>query len=372
MQEDKTVVERWRYAAIIIWATIGIAVLIGLMLFVFNRIQSILTPFIYALALVYILRPIVNFLEERNIPRILALTISYLLFLVVLVLFLLYLVPIVIAQAGEFAGHFPQYVKAIQDALLDYQGRFDKLQIPPEGAKFIEESLASLKKSVAAFALRLPAASVGLVSNFVSGFFYFVLSPVIAFYLLKDLHKIRETVVGLIPSRHRKEALTIVHKIDIVIGGFVKGQLLVSLLVGVLIYLWLLIIGVDYPLIIGMVSGVLNIIPYFGQVVGALLAIGVAAFESWKLALLAGVGIFIIQQLDGLVISPHIMSSQVKLHPSLIIFSLLIGGYLYGIMGMLLAIPVAAICKALVYHFLESSNETATKSKPRTIKPAKK
>lgn len=370
MKEDNTAVERWKQVALIVWSTIGLIVLIVLFAYIFNSVKSILTPFIYALAIVYILRPVVNFLEERKIPRVIALVLTYLLFLLILALLLLYFIPIIIQQGGEFARHLPKYVKTIQDSLLDYQDKLRGLQIPPAATDLIEEALDSLKKSGLKFASRLPGETVNLVSGFVSSFLYFVLAPVLAFYLLKDLHKIKKTIVELIPLRHREEVLKVTHKIDEVVGGFVKGQFLVALTVGVLVFLWLLIIGVDYPLIIGMVTGVLNIVPYFGPVIGGALAAIVAAFKSWKLALIAVAGIFAIQQIDGFLISPNIMSSQVELHPVLIIFSLLVGGYYFGFLGMLLAIPVVAVGKALVYHFLEyrEASETARSKPSRTRK----
>lgn len=367
MTDNKTTAEGWRKTALTVWSLIGIIILVALFLYVFDNIKSILTPFIYALALVYILRPVVNFFESRKIPRVLALILTYLLFIIILTLLLLYFVPIIVEQTGEFAKRLPLYIKVVQDALLDYQGRLNRLHVPPAATSFIEDALTSLKKSGLAFASRLPGATVGMVSGFVSSFLYFILAPVLAFYILKDLQKIKQTVIGLIPPNHRDEALRLTHKIDEVVGGFVKGQFLVALSVGILVYIWLQIIGVDYPLIIGMVTGVLNIIPYFGPVIGGILAFTVGAFKSWKLALLAVAGIFAIQQIDGLLISPNIMSSQVELHPVVIIFSLLIGGYMFGFIGMLLAIPVAAVAKALVYHFLvyEDDHIPAAEGKPR-------
>jgi predicted PurR-regulated permease PerM len=373
MADDQARVESWRKTGLTVWSLIGIIILVALFLYIFDNIKSILTPFIYALALVYILRPVVNFLESRKIPRVLALILTYLLFIIILTLLLLYFVPIIIEQAGEFAKRLPLYVKTVQDALLDYRGRLNRLHVPPAATNLIEDALTSLKKSGLTFASRLPGATVGLVSGFVSSFLYFVLAPVLAFYILKDLHKIKETIVGLIPPKHRDEALKITHKIDEVVGGFVKGQFLVALSVGFLVYFWLLVIRVDYPLIIGMVTGVLNIIPYFGPIIGGALAFIVGAFKSWKLALLAIAGIFAIQQIDGLLISPNIMSTQVELHPVVIIFSLLIGGYMFGFIGMLLAIPVAAVAKALVYHFLvyEDDHVPASERKPRFKKSSK-
>lgn len=355
-KKAKDLEDIYRRVAIFSWAIIGGLVLALLLLFALYQIRSVLTPFIYALIIVYLLRPVVNCLEEKGVPRWLGVILSYLMVVVVISLVGVYLVPVAIEQGGEFLTNFPQYLQVTIKLVHDLQARLARFPIPPAAADMLAEGLLSIRNSLLKSLSQLPSATV----NVVSGLFNLILAPVLAFFLLKDLRAIKKGIVSLIPPRHRKETTEIIGKIDLVLRGFLRGQLLVALAVGILCSIALTIIGLDYAVIIGMVTGALNIIPYFGPIVGGVLAALVGLFSSWKLALAAVIAMVIIQLIDGFFLSPHILSQQTKLHPVLVVFSLLVGGALYGIMGMLLAVPLAAASKALVMHFYERSTGSGT------------
>ncbi len=353
MKKTKEVLERYKEIGVIIWSYIGILILVIFFLYILSLISSILLPFVYAMALVYILRPFVNFFEKKGLNRAVSLILIYLVLALIVTIFLFYLVPALSYQFSQFLKNFPLYLKAVQGFLKTWQGKFTRLRIPKEAVKLFEEGIQNLQNWIVSALTRLPRVSINLVSNL----FYLILAPVIAFYILKDLKAITETAFALVPVRYREEAKVIAKKIDTVLGSFIKGQFLVALSVGILTSIGLSVIRVDYAIVIGMITGVLNIIPYFGPVVGALLAGIVGLFRSPLTALWAVLVLLIVQQIDSLFLTPNIMRKQVSLHPVLIVFSLLTGGVLFGVMGMLLAIPVAAVGKVLIYHFVEKYEE---------------
>ena len=348
---EEVVHDRYREIAIVCGAILGMLAVASILLFLIYQFRAIFTLFVYSLIIVYVLRPVVGFFESKKIPRVLAVILTYFLFVLVLAVLLIYFIPLLVGQVQDFVDQFPRYVKATVSLSQGYLKRLNDLRVPPEASKFLEQGLNSLKNILIKIISRVPGVTLDLITTFL----YFLLAPILAFYILKDLRPIKENLKGLVPKRYRQETDDIMSKVDLVLGGFLKGQLLVALIVGVLASIGLSIIGVNFSVLIGMITGVLNVVPYLGPIAGAILAALVAVFESPILALEAVGLLLVIQQIDGLFISPHVVGSQVNLHPVVIIFSLLMGGAIFGVLGMILAIPVAATIKALILHFQEKS-----------------
>lgn len=346
IDSDKT--ERSQQAAVLFAAVIGGLFLTALGLLALYEIRGVLPPFIYAMIIVYILRPIVDRMVEKNIPRTIAVVIVYMLAVLALILSVLFLVPVAIEQIGDFISNFPDFLTVGLRYLSDLQIAFYKTSIPKSVDFLFDEIGAQAKSSAMIILTRFPETTVSLFG----GVFNVVLSPIIAFYILRDLPAIKKSVIELIPARYRDGFLHVAREIDFAVGGFLRGQLLISLIVGVTISIYLLVIGVNYAVILGILAGVLNIIPYFGPVVGGGVAVIVALFESPRLALMVVIGMIAIQQIDSAIISPTIMKHAVNLHPTVVIFSLLVGGTLFGFLGLLLAIPTAAVAKALLLHYV--------------------
>lgn len=353
MTEQTT--DRYKRIAIISWALIGILILLYAFLYVADILRPALSPFLYAFIIVYLLRPIVNFFVKLKIPNLLAVIITYIIFILIFVLTILYLLPVVIAQVSGILSHLPQYYQRVNHLFSLWQSRYHRLTLPRGTDEVLYELTIRLQKYGLSIASALPETTTGIFG----GLFNLVIAPIIAFYLLKDMSAVRETFLNLFPPRKRDEVLIVVRKINNIVGGFLRGQALVSLIVGTTIGLYLWLIGVKYAFLLGLLAGILNIIPYFGPMVGGAVAAGIAFIQSPILALWVVVGMVIIQQVDGLVISPSILHHTIDLHPAWIIFSLLTGAVLMGFIGLLFAIPVAAVVKALVmYYFYEESELT--------------
>ncbi len=335
--------------AIKIWWGIGIIALLGVFFYLLELLKPDLIPFIYAIALVYIFRAPVDWLEEKKLPRALAVLTVYLAAFLVILLVFLYFIPLISAEVAEFGKKLPTYVETVTKWAKVWQERFVHWQIPPRLESVINRSFEGAQNMVISFLSSLP----GIGVSFVTGFFNLIMAPILAFYILKDYRAIKETVFSLVPTAYRAESRELAKRIDHVVKGFISGQLLISIFVAILSGIALAILGVDFAFLIGLLTGILNIIPYFGPVVGGILAALVAFFESPWLALWAVLAFVIVQQLDAFVISPNVLSYQVRIHPTLVLFALIVGGLWWGILGMLVAIPLVAAGKAILYYFLE-------------------
>ncbi|HEB12686.1 MAG TPA: AI-2E family transporter [Actinobacteria bacterium] len=348
MTEDKT--DRSRDVAILFAAIIGGIFLTALLFLLIYEIRGVLPPFIYAFVIVYLLRPLVNVMVSRNIPRLLAVSIVYILVIFFLILTFVFVVPMVINQISELATNFPAYSKGGLKSISDLQLAFYKIHLPREVESLFEEMTNSARNSALIIISKLPETTF----SFFGGIFYIILAPILAFYILKDLPDIKRNLIEMIPLRFRGSVEKVLKEIDFAVGGYLRGQVLISIIVGTIISIYLLIIGVKFAILLGMLAGVLNIIPYFGPIVGGAVAATVALFDSPRLALFVIIGMIAIQQLDSAVISPTIMRHTVNLHPAIVIFALLVGGTLFGFLGLIMAIPVAAVAKALLLHFVYS------------------
>lgn len=339
----------WKKTGIIIWTILGCLVLLFALALAIKKIQPIFLLFMLTGIIVYVMEPLVRYFESQRIPRLVAVIFAYFLVIFFVVLIFVYLAPIVVQQGREFTANLPGYVKRATELMEAYQKELVGVRVPQMAGELLEEALNSLKNVTLKLFSRLPSMTI----NVVYSLFYLVLAPVLAFYILKDLKKIKLTMNSLIRDRHREETVIILRKIHAIVGGFLRGQLLVALCVGILSIIALTILGVDFAIVLGSIVGILNVIPYFGPIVGGLLAALVAFIKSPILAFWVIVAMVIIQSIDAMILSPNIISQQVNLHPVMVVFALLVGAVLFGFMGLLLAIPLLAMGKALVYHFLE-------------------
>ncbi len=346
----------FRRIATVSWAIIGVVVLVAISLFLIYQVRAVMSPFVYAAVIVYVLRPVVDFIESRGVPRLPAVILSYTLVAIILMVLMMSLVPTLLSQTRAFLVALPGYVDKVVALVRDYQGQMQRIAIPPSLTGMVGRAVNSLRDYALGVLAGVPEGAVGAVTTV----FNLILAPIIAFYLLHDLREIRETLLEIVPRRHRKDVAELSQKVNLVVGGFLRGQTVIALIIGVSCSVYLTVVGLPYGIAIGMLAGVLNIVPYFGPIVGAIIAFVVGLFHSWQLGATAAIGMLVIQQIVALVVSPKIMSQHVKLHPALVIFSLLVGGALFGVVGMVIAIPLAGIGKAVLMHYYEPDVDLTT------------
>ncbi len=311
-----------------------------------SKIAQILLLVFYSIVLSYLLNPLVNLIEKRGVKRSYSILLVYLFLMALIVIVLFSLVPKVSSEFENLVRLLPNYFNRIygyfNNTFERYSKHIDKL---PPGLQEIREIFLDNLKEIQAILLNylrnITNSVIGLFSKMIS----FIIVPIIAFYFLKDKDYFKKKIILMIPKNQRNDVLQIAREVDIVLGKFVRGQLLVCAYVGVSTSIALLLIGVDFAIIIGLIAGIADIIPYFGPIIGIFPALVFAILKGPIKVLWVIISFTIIQQIECNVVEPKIVGDSIGIHPVVVMLALLIGGSYFGIVGMLFAIPLAIVLK---------------------------
>ena len=319
-------------------------------------LSDILLPFVAGIAVAYFLDPLVDRLERRNMARHWAATTVLVLFFLALLLVALLLVPVLHSQILGLITRLPTAIAAIRESALPLaQEILLRLDLNVEGAR---DALQEVAKDSANFALNVlqRTLSGGLaIFNLLS---LLLITPIVAFYMLRDFDLMTAKIGSLLPRQHAENIRGLMHDIDQVLAGFVRGQGTVCLILGSFYALSLTIVGLDFGLIIGLLSGLISFVPFVGVAVGLVLSMATALTqylpEGDHLRIGIVAGIFIVGQLlEGNYLTPRLLGERIGLHPVWVMFALLAGGALAGIAGVLIAVPVAAAAGVMIRHGIE-------------------
>lgn len=327
-------------ALLVLFMTIQIK---PMLLWIYGFLKTILAPFLFAMIISYVLNPVVNLLNERKVPRTVAVLLIYAVFICSMIVVLMNLIPMFIKQLKELNEHLPQMTVKAQ-SLMD--GLNDSRLIPDSVRNGLNNALIQLENSFATYI----SDGINGIGTTINALFVAFIVPFVAFYILKDFQLIEKTVLATVPRAHRKHAIKLIIDIDTALGNYIRGQLLVCLIIGTLAYIGYWMIGMPYALLLASLVAVFNIIPYLGPFFGAAPALIMATTVSFKMVLLVAVVNLICQVLEGNVISPQVVGRTLHLHPLFIIFALLVGGELAGVLGLILAVPCFAVMKVIVQH----------------------
>ena len=330
------------------WLILASLLLFG---FLFYQLASVLMPFFVAALLAYLGDPLVDRLEERNLSRTLSVVIVFSSLFLVLVISVLILIPLLGGQIASLFEKMPGYIDKLQnsiDPLLQMLGlskEMINLDTLKEGLKNYWSEAGKMAGDVFGYLSRSGIALLGFVTNL-------VLIPVITFYLLRDWDLLVARFRELLPRRHAEKITELSLECDEMLAGFLRGQLMVMLALAIIYSVGLTFIGLDLAILLGVVAGVVSFVPYLGLLVGIVLA-GLAAylqFQDW-LPILYVIGVFSFAQLiEGMVLTPRFVGERIGLHPVAVIFAVMAGGSLFGFIGVLLALPVAAVVMVLLRH----------------------
>jgi predicted PurR-regulated permease PerM len=343
--------------------------LVALALYV---LRDMLLPFVAGLALAYLLDPLADRFQRLGLGRLGATILILVLFVLFFVLALVLIVPLIAHQLAAFVDKLPGYVGRLQ-ALLAQQGAplIERLG-GPEVLADIEKSLGNIVAQgaawVGAFLRSLWSGGQAILGIFS----LLVVTPVVAFYLLVDWDRMVRTVDGWLPPRHRDTIRRLAREIDDAMAGFVRGQSLVCLILGTFYAVALMLIGLNFGALIGIISGFLTFIPYVGSLTGFVLSVGVALVQFWPdwTMILATVAIFVFGQfVEGNFLSPKLVGASVGLHPVWLMFALLAFGSLFGFVGLLLAVPLAAAAGVLARFALQRYLDSPLYHGGRTLLP---
>jgi predicted PurR-regulated permease PerM len=340
------VTERVRRAGQLSWSVVGVAALLGVVGLLAWTVRVIFPPLILAGAIVFLLNPIVTRLQRHGVPRAAGAALAYTGVLGCLFLAGLLIFPIAADQADELREDWPE-IKTEAESWID------DLAAASEGT-FLEFTREDLEDAFStedtSFRQQLDQArELGLRIFHV--LLVIVLAPIIAFYLLVDAPRIREVMESLVPTGAKAEVNYLAHRLNRAIGGFFRGQLLVAGIVGVMCSVGLLVIGLRFWFLVGMIAGLFNIIPLIGPWVGGIPGVVIALTTGSSLQAIGVVAVMALaQQIDNHFITPQVMQRAVQLHPAAVILSLLAGGTLGGFFGLLMAVPIAAVLKIICGH----------------------
>ncbi|TYP59894.1 AI-2E family transporter [Thermosediminibacter litoriperuensis] len=313
-----------------------------------DKLYNVVLPCGVGILIAYILNPIVLFLTVKGFKRHVAVALIYFILLCSLAVAMIYIVPVVIAELNKLIETVPFYAREFQNFVYRFRKNY-RNSLPVGIQEVIDRNIDQMESLL----LDLLQNLVGILLSWFSGLFSFILGPVLGFYILKDLDKLKNSMTRYIPNAYRDRVFHWVGKVDSTLGRYVRGQLTVSLIVGILTSLALYILGIDFALLIGILAGITNIIPYFGPIIGAIPAIAIALLKYPRKVPWVVIAFALIQQVESGIISPHIMGESLGLHPITVILSLLIGGTFFGVWGLILAVPVAALLKVVMVSALE-------------------
>lgn len=316
--------------------------------------HTILLPFVAGMALAYFLDPVADRLERIGLSRMMATVVILIAFVLVFALALIIIIPLLVTQAADFGSKLPGYISSLQ-TMLTSQSRF----VPD----WLVSQMAGLKDSFAGL-LKEGAGFVGTIFQQVwnSGkalidiASLFIVTPVVAFYLLLDWDNMVARVDSWVPRDNVATVRELARRIDATIAGFVRGQGTVCLLLGIYYAVGLSMTGLNFGLLIGMFAGLISFIPYVGSMVGLVLALGVALVQFWpdyiSIGIVAAV-FFTGQFFEGNILQPRLVGQSVGLHPVWLMFALFAFGALFGFVGLLVAVPTAAAIGVLVRFTIE-------------------
>lgn len=318
-------------------------------------LREVLLPFVAGITLAYFLNPLADRLERLGVSRMVASLIMIAVVIFIFVMLTLLFLPILGTQISAFVQGLPNTITRMQTVLTD-ETREWLTSIVGDRLPDLNKSLADIVTEGARWMISFLGSIWAGGQALFSIISLIVIAPVIAFYVLYDWHKMVAKVDGWVPVRHRETVRDLATQMDRAIAGFVRGQAGVCLILGAFYAVALSLAGLNFGVLIGMISGLITFIPYVGSLTGLLLASVVAIAQFWPdwTWILLIVGIFFIGQfLEGYILQPKLVGESAGLHPVWLMFALFAFGYLFGFVGLLLAVPIAAAMAVLMRFALQ-------------------
>lgn len=318
------------------------------------QLGQVVLPFIVGGAIAYFLDPVADRLETMGLSRVMATVVIFIVVILVVVLAGLLVIPTLIQQATGLVQAAPGLAEQLWTFLTQ---RFPSVM---DENSTLRTSLTALGETIEARGAELLQRVLTSAAGVVNLLVFLVVVPVVAFYMLLDWDRMVARVDELLPRDHRPVIRQLANQIDRTLASFVRGQGTVCLILGTFYAVALMIIGLQFGLVVGLVAGLLTFIPYVGALVGGVLSIGLALFQFWGewWYIIAVAAVFQVGQLvEGNILTPKLVGSSVGLHPVWLIFALSAFGSLFGFVGMLVAVPVAAVIGVLVRYGIEQYQE---------------
>ena len=328
-------------------------IILMLALYIIITVTPIYLPIITSIILAFILNPLVNFFcslrfgtTKLHINRSIAVLLSFLCTALLLLIMGTFVLLPIIHEFDKFIMDLPALIARIQDVSFNIQQRASMLELPPNINTIIEQTIASAASFSADLARRILQAFLGFASSIIQ----LIVVPVLTYYFLRDWRILKEQIVMLFAIESHSKVRTIIEEMALVVSAYIRGQAIISIIIGFIVFCGMYLSGVGYPLVLGLLAACTETIPIVGPIVGSIPAIMLAYLVSPPLALKVIVFYIFVHQLENHIIVPNIMGHTIHLHPVVVIISLLIGFQLLGIVGMMVAVPLTALLRVLIKH----------------------
>lgn len=340
---------------------LGILLMIGLNILVYSNVgfifdplwifvKTVALPLILSVVVYYLLRPIINLLESWKIKRIWGILITLLALVGIITLLVVLIIPFLEKQLISLAEELPRYVRDLINTADGWLRNSIFSVYYTNLFQDVDGMLNQIPDYISTYASQTVEGITNIISTVTNVVVAIVTLPFILFYLLKDGHRLPSSIIRIFPPKMRPEVASVFKGIDHQLSAYIQGQIIVSFCIGVMMYIGFLIIGLEYALLLAAIASVTSVVPYLGPVIAITPALIISIVTSPFMVLKLVIVWTVVQLLEGKFISPQIMGKSLHIHPVTIIFVLLTAGHLFGVVGIILAIPGYAILKVVVSH----------------------
>ncbi len=308
----------------------------------------VITPLLLAVLLSYILAPPVRYLENKQrLSRSASILTIYVFLTALLLLVCLNVFPALLQELEELTDLLPVYTERSILFLESLEERWQRFEVPSSVRRAIDENIDTMQGMLAQRMEKLALFMLSVVGQIIA----LLLVPLFTFYFLRDGDKFKKTLLRFIPPSFRREMEQALADVNKALGGYLRGLIIVSLAVGGMLYIGLLILGVEFALFLGILNALLNIIPYFGPLIGAVPVTIIAYLQSPSLAWKAILLMIIVQQVESQLIAPRVYGRELGFHPLVVVIAVILGGVFLGFFGLIFVIPLTAVLFIFIKHF---------------------
>jgi len=345
---------------IILWIILGLFSLYFINA-LFNKYQLVSDTFftiIISIIIAYFLNPLVNFFEKKGLQRTLATLAVYLLILGVFIVLFILVLPRTGRELRRLATNLPDYITSLTQWSESFYNKYTNTvgempEIMVSVEKIFSQNIEMIQSGLATGVEKFVLGVVGMFSRIIS----WILTPILTFYFLADKDQFIQWIKKMIPESKKEEVFVLAREIDGALSSFIRGRLFMAVAVGIATTIFLFIVGVEFAIVIGFITGLADIIPYIGPFLGFVPAVIFAFMASPIKAVWVGIFFILIQWGENNIIAPKVLGKTTGIHPLTVLLSIIIGGTIFGVMGMILAVPFVSVCIILYKYIKVKINE---------------
>ncbi len=314
----------------------------------------VLFPFTVSLVIAILLNPLAKWIHEhvklfgglKQLPYDVAILFSFAIFVSVIYMIIIHIFVPFISEFRAFIKGVPDMVVAVQQAIPELERQYQLSLLPPEAKNFVSRII----QDVGEYTLKIAQFSLSAIFSFASTVIELIVVPFITFYMMKKGNAFVQGFIGIFPDRFHGHLAKLFEEIHFVLNAYIRGQLLLSFIMALVVFLGMWSMNIPYPLVIGLLAGVVEMIPLVGPIIGAIPPVLLGLMQGSAVMVKVIVFYVVVQQLDGHFFMPKLMGSIIDVHPVAIIAGVLIGGQLFGILGMMISVPLVAVLQILLRH----------------------